>query len=53
MTRGENVPDEHLRHLSLLEWEHITLTGPYRYNLDEHETPGQLRPLQMLSPASV
>jgi hypothetical protein len=50
---GENVPDEHLRHLSLLEWEHITLTDPYRYNLDEHETPGQLRPLQMLSPASV
>ena len=28
--RGEEVPEEYLRHLSLLEWEHVTLTGACR-----------------------
>ncbi len=32
--RGEEVPEEYLRHLSPLEWEHITLTGVYRWDLD-------------------
>lgn len=50
--RGEEVPEEYLRHLSPLEWEHITLTGVYRWNLDEHEKPGQLRTLQKFSPTS-
>jgi TnpA family transposase len=31
--RGEFVPDEHLGHLSPLGWEHITLTGTYRWDL--------------------
>lgn len=47
--RGE----EYLRHLSPLEWEHITLTGVYRWNLGENEAPGELRPLQKLSPTVV
>jgi predicted outer membrane lipoprotein len=51
--RGEEVPAEYLALLSPLEWEHISLTGVYRWNLDEkHETPGRMRPLQKLSPTS-
>lgn len=45
---GEDVPEEYLAHLSPLEWEHITLTGMYRWNL---ESPAQLdgfRPLRGL-----
>lgn len=38
-------------HLSPLEWELITLTGVYRWNLDEkHDESGRMRPLQKLSP---
>jgi hypothetical protein len=51
--RGEEVPEEYLRHLSPLEWEHITLTGVYRWNLGENEAAGELRPLQKLSPSPV
>lgn len=36
--RGEEVPEEYLRHLSPLEWEHITLTGVYRWDLDDPQT---------------
>ncbi len=50
--RGQELPEEYLRYLSPLEWEHITLTGVYRWNLGENKTPGELRPLQKLSPAS-
>ena len=51
--RGEEVPEEYLRDLSPLEWEHITLTGVYRWDLgEEHQVPGQLRPLQKLSPTT-
>ncbi len=32
-SRGENIPDEVLGHLSPLGWEHITLTGTYRWDL--------------------
>jgi hypothetical protein len=31
--RGENVPEGMLPHLSPLGWEHITLTGTYRWDL--------------------
>jgi TnpA family transposase len=31
--RGEAVPEEMLPHLSPLGWEHITLTGTYRWDL--------------------
>jgi TnpA family transposase len=34
-SRGEEVPEEYLRHLSPLEWEHVTLTGVCRWNLEE------------------
>jgi len=51
--RGQEVPEEHLGHLSPLEWEHITLTGVYRCNLSENEMASELRPLQRLSPISV
>ncbi len=32
--KGEEISDEYLAHLSPLEWEHITLTGVYRWDLD-------------------
>jgi TnpA family transposase len=32
--RRIDVPDEYLRHLSPLGWEHINLTGDYIWNLD-------------------
>jgi TnpA family transposase len=46
--RGEEVPDEYLAHLSPLKWEHITLTGVYRWDLDGHVAVGAdgFRPLR-------
>jgi hypothetical protein len=32
--QGAYITDEHLRHLSPPGWEHIFLTGVYRWNLD-------------------
>ena len=49
--RGEEIPDEYLRHLSPLEWEHVTLTGIYRWDLDGPPTAvaaGSFRPLRRL-----
>lgn len=49
--RGEEVPDEYLRHLSSLEWEHVTLTGIYCWNLDGPPTAvaaSDFRPLRRL-----
>ena len=44
---GEDVPDEYLAHLSPLEWEHITLTGVYRWNLDSSLAQSEeFRPLR-------
>ena len=37
--RGEDVPEEYLRHLSPLEWEHVTLTGVYRWDLRRRGVP--------------
>lgn len=46
---GEEVPGEYLAHLSPLEWEHITLTGVYRWNLDSQPTGSEeFRPLRNL-----
>ncbi|MDP9457121.1 MAG: transposase, partial [Actinomycetota bacterium] len=42
---GVEVTDEHLRHLSPLGWEHIALTGVYRWNLDGAPR-GNMRPLR-------
>jgi TnpA family transposase len=35
---GENVPEDMLSHLSPLGWEHITLTGTYRWDLTAPST---------------
>ncbi len=43
--RGVEITDEHLRHLSPLGWEHIALTGVYRWDL-ESARDGSLRPLR-------
>ena len=54
--RGEEVPEEYLRHLSPLEWEHIILTGVYRWNLGDPEAVDAdgFRPLRKLtSPSSI
>jgi len=44
-SKGIKMTDEHLKHLLLLEWEHITLTGVYRWDL-EGAAQGVLRPLR-------
>lgn len=53
--RGDEILGEHLRHLSPLEWEHITLTGVYRWNLRDEQRPaaGHLRLLKKRSSAPV
>lgn len=43
------LPEEKLSHPSPLEWEHITLTGVYRWNLSGKIESTSLRPLQSLS----
>jgi TnpA family transposase len=43
--RGHRITDEHLSHLSPLAWEHIALTGTYRWD-PEAASPGRLRPLR-------
>jgi TnpA family transposase len=43
--RGHHITDEHLKHLSPLGWEHIALTGVYRWDL-EGGLNGHLRPLR-------
>ena len=47
-SRGENIPDEKLSHLSPLGWEHITLTGIYHWDLTPTSTLEELlhNPLQ-------
>ncbi len=44
-SRGHDITDEHLKHLSPLGWEHIALTGVYRWNL-QGASSGELRPLR-------
>ena len=43
---GTVVPDELLKHLSPLTWEHIVLTGEYRWGSDQTRRPGQRRELR-------
>ena len=43
--RGHHITEEHLKHLSPLGWEHIALTGVYRWDLGA-ASHGQLRPLR-------
>jgi TnpA family transposase len=44
--RGRPIPEEHLPHLSPLGWEHITLTGEYRWEPDLTRRPGERRALR-------
>jgi TnpA family transposase len=44
--RGDPIPDELVRHLSPLGWEHINLTGNYVWNLNKHVAQGRFRPLR-------
>jgi len=43
---GVVVPEEHLPHLSPLDWEHIILTGEYRWEPDPLRRPGERRRLR-------
>jgi TnpA family transposase len=44
--RGQAIPDELLAHLSPLKWEHINLTGDYRWRPDGGLGNRKLRPLR-------
>ena len=44
--RGHDITDEHLGHPSPLAWEHIALTGVYRWDLGSVPRHGGLRPLR-------
>lgn len=48
---GMAVIPETARHIAPLGWEHISLTGDYRWNTDDRPPVGQLRPLR--TPASL
>jgi Tn3 transposase DDE domain len=43
--QGRDIPDNLLRHVSPLTWEHINLTGIYSWTGDTPES-GDLRPLR-------
>lgn len=43
---GLEIPDDLLQHLSPLAWEHIVLTGEYRWTSDVARRPGQRRELR-------
>ncbi|MAM10322.1 MAG: DDE transposase [Rhizobiaceae bacterium] len=44
--RGRNIPDELLKHVSPLSWEHINLTGIYSRDTEQHMHDG-FRPLRL------
>ncbi len=44
---GTDVPDNVLRHLWPLGWDHINLTGDYRWSADNPKSSDQLRPLRL------
>lgn len=44
--QGRNIPDELLKHISPLSWEHINLTGIYSWDA-EQQMPESFRPLQL------
>jgi hypothetical protein len=46
--QGEVIPDEYLKHLSPVAWEHISLTGDYIWNLKLQTTLQALRPLRVM-----
>ena len=44
--QGRNIPDELLKHISPLTWEHINLTGIYSWDA-EQQMPEGFRPLRL------
>ena len=44
--RGRHIPDELLRHISPLSWEHINLTGSYSWDTAQ-QLPEGFRPLRL------
>jgi TnpA family transposase len=48
--RGGEISEEQLRHFSPLGWEHINLTGDYRWNMQLVTGLGQRRPLRRVPP---
>lgn len=44
--QGRNIPDELLKHISTLSWEHINLTGIYSWDA-EQQMPEGFRPLRL------
>jgi len=44
---GETVSDELLPHVWPLSWDHIILTGDYRWSADNPKSPDELRPLRL------
>ena len=46
--QGRNIPDELLKHVSPLSWEHINLTGIYSWDAEQQMTDG-FRPLRLTS----
>ena len=44
--RGRNIPDELLKHVSPLSWEHINLTGIYSWDTEQQLSEG-FRPLRL------
>ena len=44
--RGNDISDEHLKHLSPLGSEHVALTGVYRWDPGAAPSFGELRPLR-------
>jgi TnpA family transposase len=47
--RGEEIPEKYIAHLSPLEWEHITLTGIYRWDLGPSVQSDGFLPLRGLA----
>jgi TnpA family transposase len=46
--QGLEIADDELEHLSPLGWEHITLTGEYRWQMKEPSSLQKLRPLRLV-----
>jgi TnpA family transposase len=44
--KGVDIPEEYLKHLSPLGWEHVNLTGDYIWNLNQRIPLDNLRPLR-------
>jgi hypothetical protein len=51
--QGEVIDEALLQHLSPLGWEHINLTGDYRWQALGERQPGEYRPLRSVAAARV